>query len=95
MVRPTEAPNLRVGTPKTEVLVGIVLRLAPKTAAEVSYNPPSHSLSDLPGRPPPAQIPHQRKVTEITFQIVRPWFEINERYPARLDLGLQATPTLS
>lgn len=34
--------------PKPEFRIGIVLRLSPKTAAEVSYNPPSHSLSDLP-----------------------------------------------
>jgi len=34
--------------PKPKFRIGIVLRLAPKTAAKVSYNPPSHSISDLP-----------------------------------------------
>lgn len=57
-MRPTESPTFVVGTPKNKFLEGMVLRLAPKTVAEVSYNPPSHSLSDLPGRPPPAQDPH-------------------------------------
>jgi hypothetical protein len=45
---PTGPPTSAVGAPRTEVPVGIVLRLAPKTAAEVCYNPPSHSLSELP-----------------------------------------------
>ena len=46
VLRPTNSPTYVVGTPKTEVLDGIVLRLSPKTAAEVCYNPPSHSLSE-------------------------------------------------
>lgn len=53
-------PNLRCWhVPEPKLQSGIFFRLSPKTAAEVSYNPPSHSLSDLPGRPPPAQNPHQ------------------------------------
>jgi hypothetical protein len=56
VMRPTESPTYVVGTPKNKFLDGIFSRLAPKTVAEVSYNPPSHSLSDLPDRPPPARI---------------------------------------
>jgi hypothetical protein len=69
VMRLTESPTCVVGTPKNKFLGGMVLRLAPKTAAEVSYNPPSHSLSDLPGRPPPAQDPHQRIGTNPAFRL--------------------------
>lgn len=37
MVRPIGSPTCVVGTPKNKFLRGMVLRLAPKTAAEVSY----------------------------------------------------------
>jgi len=66
-MRLTGSPTCVVGTPKNKFLEGMVLRLAPKTVAEVSYNPPSHSLSDLPGRPPPAQDPHQSESERIRF----------------------------
>jgi len=71
VMRPTWSPTCVVGTPKNKFLDGIFSRLTPKTVAEVSYNPPSHSLSDLPGRPPPARI--LTKVTErVEIQVVRP-----------------------
>lgn len=38
----------QLARPEPRLRIGIVLRLSPKAAAEVSYNPPSHSLSDLP-----------------------------------------------
>jgi len=71
VMRPTESPTCVVGTPKNKFLDGIYLRLAPKTVAEVCYNPPSHSVSELPGRPPPART--LTKVSELVkMQIVRP-----------------------
>jgi len=88
VIRHTGSPTYVVGTPKTEVLDGIVLRLAPKTAAEVSYNPPSISLLDLLGRPPPAQDPHQRKRNEFEFKLRGPDLRLTQRDPARLALGM-------
>jgi len=83
-----QSPTYVVGTPRTEVLDGIVLRLAPKTIAEVSYNPPSHSLSDLLDRPPPVQDPHQRKRYKTEFRLRGPGLRLTQRDPARLDLGM-------
>jgi hypothetical protein len=89
------APTYVVGTPETEVSDGIVLRLSPKAVAEVSYNPPSHSLSDLPTSTTSDVSPPQWKTTEVGSKLGGPGQRFTSATPLGLAQVCKHTPTLT
>lgn len=71
----------------------IVSRLALKAATEVCCNPPSISISDLPGPTTTGFRPSPRRggTSASTHYCVRPWSKINEPEPCSAHCGMWAT----
>ena len=72
----------------------IILRLTLKAATEVSCNPPSISISDLPGPTTTGDrsSPRTGSTSASLHCCVRPWSEINEPEPGSAHCGMRATP---
>jgi hypothetical protein len=95
VMRLTGSPTCVVGTTEPKFRNGIVLRLSPKAAAEVSYNPPSHSLSDLPAPTASGARSSPKKTTVVGFQLGGPGQRFTSATPLGLAQVCKHTPTLT